>query len=134
MYNGLKQYQNIDLESQVLSASPHKLIQMLLDGCLQRISIAKIHIQNGNIPEKIKMITKAIDIVVALRCNLADIDNNEVSKQLFSLYEFVENHLIFANLKNSIEKLDEAYHIINTIKSGWDAIAEQQLEQVATNE
>lgn len=125
MYAGYKCYQDVSVKSEALTASPHRLIQMLMEGCLQRIGLAKVHIQNANVAEKIKNITKAIDIVIALRCNLADKENNPVSQQLDALYDFIERHLVIANLKNSTEMLDEAFNVLATVKSGWDAIGDQ---------
>lgn len=129
MHTGLKAYQDISVQSEVFSASAHRLIQMLFEGCLQRIALAKIHIQQNQNKEKIRNITKAIDIVMALRSNLIDLDSNPISQQLDNLYEFVEHHLTLANLKNSCEILDQAYQVIATIKSGWDALEHTAIEK-----
>jgi flagellar secretion chaperone FliS len=127
MHAGYKCYQDVSVKSEALSASPHRLVQMLFEGCLQRIAIAKVNIEQKNVSEKIRNITKAIDIVIALRCNLADKTSNPISQQLDALYEFVERHLMIANLKNSPVILDEAYRVIANIKAGWDAIEEKEM-------
>ena len=42
--SALKQYKDVGLRTDIDSASPHRLIQMLLDGALDKISQAKGHI------------------------------------------------------------------------------------------
>ena len=66
----LKQYQQINAESGTAYASPHRLIQMLMEGAFERIATAKGCIQRHDIPGKGEQIGKAIDIIGGLRDGL----------------------------------------------------------------
>ena len=59
----LKQYQQMGAHSGVMDASPHRLIQMLLDGALSRILSAKASLRQNNIAKKGEQIGGAISII-----------------------------------------------------------------------
>ena len=63
----LGQYQASGLQSVVEEASPHQLIQMLLDGGMDRIATARAQIAQGDIAGKGLSIGRAIAIVDGLR-------------------------------------------------------------------
>ena len=56
----LKQYQQTSVHSGVMDASPHRLIQMLLDGALSRILSAKGSIKQNNIVKKGEQIGRTL--------------------------------------------------------------------------
>lgn len=118
-------YEQVGVSSEVFSASPHRLIQMLLEGALVNISKAKQHIQDKQVQQKCLAISKAIDIVMALRGCLDFSNDNEIAKSLDSLYEFSEHHLVLANQESSIQHLDEVVSVLVQIKSAWDQLPEQ---------
>ncbi|MNC54167.1 Flagellar protein FliS [compost metagenome] len=50
-------------------------------------------------------------------------DNPDYVQQLESLYVYMTNRLMEANLQNDVEIMDEVTRLLITVKSGWDAIA-----------
>ena len=52
----MKQYQRVSVQSEVFEASPHRLIQMLMDGGLERIAQARGAIQREKFAEKGELI------------------------------------------------------------------------------
>ncbi|KAA1336640.1 flagellar export chaperone FliS, partial [Escherichia coli] len=56
-------YAQVDLESEIMNASPYQLIQILFNGALSALRRAIILMQQGNIPEKGLAISKAINII-----------------------------------------------------------------------
>ncbi|QLK87221.1 flagellar export chaperone FliS [Arsenophonus endosymbiont of Aphis craccivora] len=56
-------YTHVDIESQVLNASPYQLVQILFDGALSALKRAVIYIEQNNIQQKIRAISKAIAII-----------------------------------------------------------------------
>jgi len=62
-------YSQVKHHSAVEDASPHKLIEMLFDGALERISQAKGAMEHGNVELKGHKINSAINIVNGLREN-----------------------------------------------------------------
>ncbi|MDH5361089.1 MAG: flagellar export chaperone FliS [Gammaproteobacteria bacterium] len=121
----LQQYKKVGKESDAAFASPHRLIQMLFEGALEKISIARGHMERGDIAGKGQNIGWAISIVEGLRTSLDKSSGGEVAENLDALYEYVEHRLTEANLDNNIEYLDESSKLLKTIKSAWDEIASE---------
>lgn len=121
----LRQYQKVNSHAQISEANPHRLVQMLMEGGLDRIAQAKGALTRGDVAEKGLMLGKAIDIIIGLRDGLdaEKSDNPEYVQQLESLYVYMTNRLMEANLKNDVTMMDEVMGLLVTVKSGWDAIA-----------
>ena len=123
---GAAAYGRVDVESHVLSASPYKLISMLFEGVQKQIKAARLHMVNGNIAEKGKAITKATDIVnLGLLAALDKEKGGELAERLESIYLYVGQLLLQANLKNDVAKLDEAAELLEQIGSAWKEIQPQ---------
>jgi len=118
----LKQYQQTSVHSGVMDASPHRLIQMLLDGALSRILSAKGSIKQNNIVKKGEQIGSAISIVEGLKASLDFNQSGDISNNLDALYEYITRLLLQANINNDADLLDEAGKLLSEIKMGWDAI------------
>lgn len=121
-YAAMKQYQTVNVNAQVSEADPHRLIQMLMEGGLQRISQAKGAMQHGNLALKGELIGKAMGIVGGLRDGLNVTKGGEVAANLDSLYAFMIQRLSIANLKNDAAILDEVAALLRDVKEGWDGI------------
>lgn len=118
----LSQYKSSSLEAEVAAASPHRLIQMLMEGALEKIAIAKGHMERGEIPEKGRHIGWAISIVTSLRQSLNFEQGGDIAANLEALYDYMEWRLVRANLHNDPGMLDEVADLLRDIKSGWDGI------------
>ncbi|SDO25945.1 flagellar export chaperone FliS [Pseudomonas jinjuensis] len=119
----MQQYQRVGIQSEVFEASPHRLIQMLMQGGLERIAQARGAIERQSIAEKGELIGKAISIINGLREPLDHEVGGELSRNLESLYEYMVMRLVEANRENDPAKLDEVAGLLREIKSGWDGIA-----------
>ena len=120
----MKQYQQVSVHSGVLGASPHRLVQMLMEGALEKIALAKAHMVNNNIASKGENISKAIAIVGGLQSSLNTDAGGEIAENLGNLYDYMTNRLVIANLHNDEAILDEVAGLIVEIKMGWDGIPE----------
>lgn len=109
--------------AEIEEASPHRLIQMLFEGCLQRIAVAKGAIQRKEVALKGESISKAIGILGGLRGSL-DLSQGEIANNLDRLYEYMERRLVDANLKNDVVILDEVTGLLKDVKAAWDAIGQ----------
>ncbi len=127
--SALREYQRVGKNAAVEDASPHRLIQMLMEGALEKIAIAKGHMERNEIAEKGKAISWAIDIVEGLRMSLDQEAGGELAANLDSLYDYMSISLLEANKNNSTAKLDEVSRLLKSIKSAWDAIAEDPAVQ-----
>ena len=61
--SGVQAYQQVGLESAVLSASPHQLVVMLFDGIHSALIRARLFLEQGDIPAKGEALSKAINII-----------------------------------------------------------------------
>ncbi len=119
----LKGYRNIQVNAGVAGASPHRLIEMLYEGLLERIAQLKGAIEQNNIELKHLKVNQATSIVLGLRDALNADQNNEMVSNLDNLYDYIQRQIFQANLKNSPEILDECTSLITEVSSAWREIA-----------
>ncbi len=117
--NALKQYQNVDLRATVETASPHKLISMLLDGALGALAKAKGAIERESIEERTKHLNKASEIVVGLKGSLDLEKGGEVAANLDGLYDYMLRRIMSANRSSDTEQIQEVMNLMLEIKQGW---------------
>ncbi len=120
----MRQYQNVNTQAQAVDASPHRLIQMLMEGGLTRLAQARGAMERGQFAMKGELIGKAIGIIGGLRAGLNLEEGGELAVNLDNLYDYMSRRLLEANLKNNVEPLDEVADLLRNVKSGWDAIAQ----------
>ncbi len=123
--SAMKQYQSVNTNAQLVDATPHRLIQMLMEGGLTRLAQAKGAMERNDVALKGTLIGKTIDIVGGLRQGLNLEVGGEVAANLDSLYIYMATRLVEANRKNDPTILDEVAGLLREIKSGWDGISQQ---------
>lgn len=128
MKKALNQYKKIDIQCGIESASPHRLIQMLMAGVLDKISAAKGFMVRGDISQKGEQIGWAISIIDGLRVSLDQNAGGDLVENLDVLYEYMAQRLLSANVNNDTEILDEVSNLMLEIKVGWDGIAKEAAE------
>ncbi len=117
-------YASVHTETGLEEASPHKLIQMLMDGFLMQVNSAKGAIVQNNLEAKSTHISRAVAIVGGLMDGL-DLDKGGIlATNLNKLYEYISTRLLYASLENSTDILDEVTELMKSLKDGWDAIPE----------
>jgi len=124
-YSAMRKYQQVGVQAQLAEASPHRLIQMLYDGALDRISQATGAMMRGQVAEKALLIGKSINIVQGLQQALDKDKGGEYAERLDALYAYMSGQLMQANLSNDVGKLNEVAGLLRQVKEGWDAIAAQ---------
>ena len=127
---GANQYQQMGNHTAVMDADPHRLIQLLFEGALARISKAKGHVMRDEIEQRNKAINSAIGIVGGLQESL-NMDAGDIAANLNSLYDYMIRRLFEANAKNSEAMLQEVANLLIEIKSAWDGIREQALQSIS---
>lgn len=120
--NALAQYRKINTESGIESASPHRLIQMLMNGALDRLAQAKGALERKDIPGKGLLLGKAISILSGLQASLDKSKSAEITANLDALYDYMQRRLLEANIKNDVTMIDEVSGLLRTVKSAWDEI------------
>ena len=118
----LRQYQTMGLQGLVESASPHDLIRMLLDGCLERVAVARGQMAQNDLAGKGASISKAITIIEGLRTSLNKDVGGDVAQNLESLYDYMNRQLLIANATNDAQPLTQVEGLLAQIREAWVAI------------
>lgn len=118
----VNQYKAIDLQTRIESASPHQLIDLLLQGARSHIATAQGNIQRNQVSEKGEHIGKAISIVEGLRSSLNHDKGGSMAENLDKLYEYVQQILLKANIDNSVELLTQSNLLLAEIHEAWQQI------------
>lgn len=122
-------YAQVNKYSGVTDASPHRLVQMLLDGALEKLAGVKYFLKRRELAKKGELIGQVIAIIGGLRSSLNIEAGGELAENLDRLYDYMERQLLQANLKNDESILDEVSSLLREIKAGWDAIRTEAEKQ-----
>lgn len=126
--HALKQYQHVSIEAGILSADPYRLIQILFESALEKLIIAKKFIEINNVHDKGVALSLAISIIETLQASLNEEEGGEIAENLAELYAYMLRTLIQVNLHNDLVKLDEIIQLIVTIKTAWDNMPREIVE------
>lgn len=120
------QYKSIELQSRIDAASPHQLIDLLLQGARSHIATAQGNIQRQEIQEKGEHLGKAISIIEGLKMSLNSEQGGEIAENLLQLYEYIQHILTKANLHNDVDLLAQSNALLAEIHQAWQAIESKQ--------
>lgn len=116
----VRSYADIGLETQVMSATPERLITLLYQGARAAIGQARLHLQERRVAERGAAITKAIKIVdEGLKMGLNMEAGGEIAANLSRLYDYIVRTLLMANLKADVEQLDIADRLLADLADAW---------------
>lgn len=118
----MKQYRQNHIQGGIETATPHRLVQMLMEGALEKLIAAKAFMAKQEIAKKGEHISWTISIIDSLRSSLNVEVGGDFAQNLLDLYNYMERRLLEANINNDPAMLDEVAQLIIEIKSGWDAI------------
>jgi len=127
-FHAVDEYARLGLRTDIETASPHRLILLLLDGALEKLRTARLAMQRGNIAAKGSNISWAMSIIDGLRASLDLQRGGQIAANLDALYDYMNRTLVGANLRNEIERVEEVERLLGEIRAGWKGI-EKQVEQ-----
>ena len=123
---GVAQYmQGTSREAEVNEASPHRLIQMLMESLLGYLSAAKGDIERGDDLALAQHISRSQRIINELRTSLDFEKGQEVAITLSSLYDYMGRRLAQANSGKNSEMVEEVINLMKPVKEAWDEIKEE---------
>lgn len=119
---GLEWYKNVGTQANLESATPHRLIQMLMGAALEKIHLAKGHMMRAETALKCSHVSWAISIIDGLQMSLNVESGNDIAENMDALYHYMKRRLMEANEIDSIEILEEVAGLIVEVKSAWDVV------------
>ncbi len=123
MYQAQAMQENY-LKTQVMSASPNKLIEMLLEGAIKKIRVAKLALETGKLAQMGENLLKAQDIVMELRYSINEEIESTIPQDLIQLYEYMYQRLVIANVDRDTEAMDEVQKLLTELLDAWKQISE----------
>ena len=99
-------------------ASKEQLLLMLVDGAVKFAKIARQAIEDKDIQKAHNNIIKTEDIFTELRITL-DTSAGKWAEDMFEIYGFINQKLFEANIKKSVEIMDEILPLIEEIRDIW---------------
>lgn len=120
--NKVSAYNKVGAQSKMENASPHRIIQMLLEGALDKIAMAKGFMQRDQTGDAGSHISWAISIIDGLRMSLDKSVESDITSNLDNLYDYMGRRLLDANKEQKVEYLDEVSELLKTIQSAWEQI------------
>ena len=106
-------------EMQVQTASPAKLVWLMLDGAARFTAQAQKAVEAGNLEEAHRHIVRVQDIVDELDCAL-DMRAGEVARALERVYAFARSRLVEANLRKDPELLGVLKGMFEELRATWE--------------
>ncbi len=112
-------YQQIE----ITTASPEMLVVKMYEGAIRFARRAADHHRSGEIKARGQALSRALAIVSELEHALDFEQGGEVARNLQSLYQFVNQRLVDANLQGDPKPIEEAVAILDRLLGAWQEIA-----------
>lgn len=125
----MQAYRQVDIRHAVEAASPHRLVQMMMERVLAKIAIARGHLERDAVAEKGRHIGDAISILNGLQASLNHTADSAMCGNFDALYDYMTRRLLEANLRNDEAALCEVADLMRELKQAWDAIGEELATQ-----
>lgn len=124
--NPIASYKQIELESDIRGADPHRLIVLLFNGAESALNQALIRLESNDNAAKSELLLKAIDIILSGLSASLDIERGgELALNLKALYDYMVSRLIHANIRKDPAAIREVLGLLSEISSAWREMGEK---------
>lgn len=113
--NGYQAYRRTQIET----APPEQLILMLYDGAIRFARNARRALEAGDKQKAHTELTRAQDVVSELIGSLDMEAGGELAANLCQLYRYMYQRLVQANIRKSVEPIDEVVQLMGELRDGW---------------
>lgn len=119
---------NVYKSNSVNYASKDQLLLMLVDGAVKFTKIGRQAIIDKDVQKAHNSLRKTQEIFIELIVSL-DTEKAEWTKPLIEIYTFINDKLIQANMKKSVEIIDEILPLIEGVRDLWYETYEKSIKQ-----
>lgn len=132
--NPIASYRQIDVESDVRGADPHRLIVLLFDGAESALQKALIQLEANDFAGKSDSLIKATDIILSgLSASLNTEEGGDLANNLKALYDYMVSRLIHANIHKDPAAIREVQRLLGEISGAWREMGENLRQGRAQN-
>uniref|UniRef100_UPI0022E6D89B flagellar export chaperone FliS n=1 Tax=Aeromonas sp. QDB20 TaxID=2989835 RepID=UPI0022E6D89B len=107
----IKAYTTQNLQSELAVADPYRVIQLLMQGCLERLAQARGAIERRDFEAKSQSISKTMAIINGLQDSL-DLSYGKVPEDLFALYDYMKVRMMDASRDMDMAAIDEVMNLM----------------------
>lgn len=119
-------YREVGAATALDGASPHKLVSLLYSALASQIARARGALARRDFADKGIAIAHAVRIVEeGLSAPLDMHAGGAIAINLRDLYDYMARQLTLGNLRNDDAALSECARLLETLREGWDGIADQ---------
>jgi len=115
-------YRAVEVATGIATSNSLQLTQMLFDGFLESLSVARGHILHGAMESKGRALSRAGRIIGGLQEGLDFDRGGDLARNLNDLYVYVLRRLVRINAQNDVEALDEVYGLMKEIRGAWKSL------------
>lgn len=117
-----KNISDIYRQNQINSASPKDLVILLYEGCVKKIRLAELALEENRLDLVNEHLIKAQDIITELSNTLDMESGGEIAENLDALYDYLLNELYKANIHKDVEKMEYVRNQMNELLESWKEI------------
>ena len=105
-------------KTQIETADQGKLLMMLYEGALRFLGRSRKSLECEELEEANNNLVRVQEILTELMSSL-DLEAGDVAISLFRLYEYMYYLLIEANIKKTVEPLDQVEKLLEELRDAW---------------
>ncbi|MEM7003372.1 MAG: flagellar export chaperone FliS [Pseudomonadota bacterium] len=114
-----EQYRKLNVQTSLVSATPHQLVAMLFDGAQERLNQARGHIMHGNHAGRSQALNGVVEIVGGLQASLDHEKGGELAGNLEALYDYMQRRLFRANADDDLQAVEEVIELVSVLQEAW---------------
>jgi flagellar protein FliS len=120
------------LETQVVTATPHQLHLMVIDGAIRFALVAETALRQRNAEAANAALDQARGFVGEMLCGLDAPRLPEVVDRLKALFLFVHRNLVKAGVKRDAQLVVDSIAILRSYRETWLALGEKLRQESST--
>lgn len=126
MYTDKRKAKDVYLSSQILGASPERLVIFLYEGAIKSLKRAEFALDNADNNSAHHELVKAQDIINELKQSVNPDVAGEIPADLVKLYDFMTGELVKANLTKKKEPIRPIIDMLSELLESWQQVLIQQ--------